>query len=189
MQGLADRSADFGRLEGGCDKTSRSSRCAPPCSGSFDGQGCKQGRLDGCLLPVTLPVTVGLGENAAGALNALVPVPASGGGRCPCARDPSIRTSQFPYSTVTTRSSPSRFARCSFRVRGYGRRLVLTIVHAIGGASSRGPQFTYGCSRYVCRLGYPLLIPSTKANASVLFWKLTKNSRTKVRRKNLRHSA
>ena len=31
-------------------------------------------------------MTHGLGENATGALNALVPVPASGGGRRPCAR-------------------------------------------------------------------------------------------------------
>jgi hypothetical protein len=31
------------------------------------------------------------------------------------------------------------------------------------GASSRGPRFTYGCSRYVRWLGYPLLIPSTVA--------------------------
>jgi len=45
-------------------------------------------------------VTDGLGENAAGALNALVPVPASGGGRRPCARGLLIRTSLFPYSTV-----------------------------------------------------------------------------------------
>jgi len=46
-------------------------------------------------------VTYGLGENAAGALNALVPVPASGGGRRPCARRLSIRLSLFSYSTVT----------------------------------------------------------------------------------------
>ena len=45
-------------------------------------------------------VTDGLGENAAGALNALVPVPASGGGRRPCARGLPIHTSLFPYSTV-----------------------------------------------------------------------------------------
>jgi len=45
-------------------------------------------------------VTDGLGGNAAGALNALIPVPASGGGRRPCARGLSIRTSLFPYSTV-----------------------------------------------------------------------------------------
>ena len=57
-------------------------------------------RLDGCLLPITLPVTDGLGENAAGALNVLVPVPASGGGRRPCARGLSIRTTLFPYSTI-----------------------------------------------------------------------------------------
>ena len=47
-----------------------------------------------------LPVTCGLGENAAGALNALVPVPASGGGRRPCARCLPIRSSPFPYSMV-----------------------------------------------------------------------------------------
>jgi len=52
------------------------------------------------LFPITLPVTGGLGENAPGALNALVPVPASGGGRRPCARGLPIRTSLFPYSTV-----------------------------------------------------------------------------------------
>ena len=57
-------------------------------------------RQDGCLPPITLPVTVGLGENTAGALNALVPVPASGGGRRPCARRLPIRSSLFPYSTV-----------------------------------------------------------------------------------------
>jgi len=52
------------------------------------------------LFPITLPVTDGLGENAVGALNALVPVPTSGGGRRPCARDLPIRTSLFSYSTV-----------------------------------------------------------------------------------------
>ena len=41
-----------------------------------------------------------LGENATGALNALVPVPASGGGRRPCAQRLPIRSSLFPYSTV-----------------------------------------------------------------------------------------
>ena len=78
--------------------------------------------LDGCLFPITLPVTVRLGESAAGALNALVPVPASCGGRRPHARGPLTRTSLFPYSTVVVRSSPSRFAWRSFRVRGYGCR-------------------------------------------------------------------
>jgi len=107
MQSLADKSANFGHLEGGRDKTSHSSRCVLQCSGSSDGQGCKKERLDGCLLPITLPVTIGLGENTTGTLNALVLVPTSGGGRCPCARGLSIRTSQFPYSTVAVRSSPS----------------------------------------------------------------------------------
>jgi len=53
-----------------------------------------------CLFPITLPVTGVLGENATGALNTLVPVPASGGGRRPCARRLLIRSSLFPYSTV-----------------------------------------------------------------------------------------
>jgi len=35
------------------------------------------------------------------------------------------------------------------------------------GASSEGPRFTYGSSRYMCRLGYPLLIPSTVAPESL----------------------
>ena len=45
-------------------------------------------------------MTCGLGENAVGALNALVPMPASGGGQRPCARRLLIRSSLFPYSTV-----------------------------------------------------------------------------------------
>jgi len=47
-----------------------------------------------------LPVTCVLGENATGALNALVPVPAPGGERRPCARRLPIRSSLFSYSTV-----------------------------------------------------------------------------------------
>ena len=45
-------------------------------------------------------MTCVLGENTTGALNALVPVPAPGGGRRPCARRLPIRSSLFPYSTV-----------------------------------------------------------------------------------------
>ena len=45
-------------------------------------------------------MTGGLGENAIGALNAQVLVPASGGGQRPCARRLPIRSSVFPYSTV-----------------------------------------------------------------------------------------
>ena len=52
------------------------------------------------MFPITLPVTCGLGENAAGALNTLVPVPVSGGGRRRCVRRLLIRSSLFPYSTV-----------------------------------------------------------------------------------------
>ena len=57
-------------------------------------------RRDRCLFPITLPVTGMLGENATGTLNALVPVPASGGGRRPCARRLPIPSSLFPYKTV-----------------------------------------------------------------------------------------
>ena len=75
--------------------TFRPPHCVLPYSGSSGGQGCKKGRLDGCLLPITLPVTVGLGENTTCALNVLVPVPASGGGWRPCAQGLKFRTSQF----------------------------------------------------------------------------------------------
>jgi len=66
--GLADRSVDFGCLEGGRDETFRPPRCALSCSDSSGGQGCKKGRLDGCLLPITLRVAVGLGGNTAGCI-------------------------------------------------------------------------------------------------------------------------
>ena len=66
MLGLADRSVDFGHLEGGRDETFRPPRCALSCSDSSGGQGYKKERLDGCLLRITLPVAVGLGGNAAG---------------------------------------------------------------------------------------------------------------------------
>ena len=45
-------------------------------------------------------MTCVLGENTTGALNALVPVPVSGGERRPYARRPPTRSSLFPYSTV-----------------------------------------------------------------------------------------
>ena len=45
-------------------------------------------------------MTDGLCENAAGALNALVLMPASGGGRRPCTQGLPIHTILFPYSTV-----------------------------------------------------------------------------------------
>jgi len=45
-------------------------------------------------------MTCGFCENAAGSLNALVPVPASGGGWRPCAQRLPIRSSLFPYSMV-----------------------------------------------------------------------------------------
>jgi len=52
------------------------------------------------VFPITLLVTGVLGGNATGALNALVPMRALGGGRRPCARPLLVRSSLFPYSTV-----------------------------------------------------------------------------------------
>jgi len=59
-------------------------------------------RWDGCLFPITLPLTSVLGGKAAGTLNALALVCASGGGQCPCARRLLIRSRLFPYSTVVS---------------------------------------------------------------------------------------
>ena len=58
------------------------------------------------MFPITLPVIGGLGENVTGALNALVPVPVSGGGRRPCARRLPICSSLFPCSTVSGAQAP-----------------------------------------------------------------------------------
>ena len=41
------------------------------------------------------PMTVGLGENMTGTINALVSVPVTGGGWRPCARGLSVRTGHF----------------------------------------------------------------------------------------------
>jgi len=75
-----------------------------------------------------------------------------------------------------------RFARAYFRIRRSpsGRAPVdshdaLSVFEAVDidtracgrGASSWGPRFTYGCSRQVRQLGYPLLIPSTVAPESL----------------------
>jgi len=110
--------------------------CSLPCSGSFGGQGCKKERFDWCWFPVTLPVTDGLGESVAGALNALVLVPTSGGGWRPCARGFSIRTSLFPYSTVTGIRAPvdSHDVLSAFEATGVGN------CACDRGASSQGPS-------------------------------------------------
>jgi len=57
-------------------------------------------RWDRCLFPITPPVTRVLGGEASDALNAPALVRASGGGQCPCARRPSVRSSPLPYSMV-----------------------------------------------------------------------------------------
>ena len=117
--------------------TGRSDHLAVPCHAltCLVGKAAKE-RLDECLFPITLPVTDGLGENAAGALNALVPVPASNGGQHPCAQGLSIRTSLFPYLTVADARAPvdsydafSVFEAMDVDNRACGR-----------GASSQGPS-------------------------------------------------
>ena len=57
-------------------------------------------RRDGCLFPITLPVTSVLGGKAAGAFNAPALVRVSVGGQCPCTRRLLVRSSLSPYSTV-----------------------------------------------------------------------------------------
>ena len=76
-----------------------------------------------------------------------------------------------------------RFVRACFRIRRslFGRAPVdshdaLSVFEAMvvdnracdRGASSRGPRFTYGCSRDVHQLGYPLLILSTHGTYNML---------------------
>ena len=118
-----------------------------------------------------LPVTDGLGENAAGALMALVPVPPSGGGRRLCARGFLIRTSLFPYSTVAgaralVDSQDTLFVLEATVVEDRA----CNWVHGVGsrGASSREPRVSHGCSHYAHQLGYPLLKSSTVAPESLL---------------------
>ena len=66
------------------------------------GKAAKKERWDGCLFPITLPVTSVLGGKTTGALNALALVRASGGVQCPCARRFPTRSSPFPYSTAAS---------------------------------------------------------------------------------------
>jgi len=70
------------------------------------------------------------------------------------------------------RSSPDRFARRYFCLRGCGRRRLHI---RTDGASNRGPRLTHGWSRYMHWWGYPLLIPST------LFIKLRTQSKNNLR--------
>ena len=109
------------------------------------------------MIPITLPVTDGLGENAAGALNALVPVPALGSGWRPCARGLLIHTSLFPYSRVVG----SRASDNSHDALSVFEATVVEDRAYNWGASSQRPRLSYGCSCYVHQLGYPLLISST----------------------------
>jgi len=66
----------------------------------------KSGDLRSACSPVTLLVIVGLGGSMAAALNALAPVPMTGGGERFCARGLSIRSTLFPYWTVVGHRAP-----------------------------------------------------------------------------------
>jgi len=106
VQSLAEQCADFGRLEGvliGC-----SDHLAAPWRvlARLVGKVAKKNDGTGACSLTAIPVTDGLGENAAGTVNALVPVPAPGAGQRPCTLGLSIRTSLFPYSTVAAWLSP-----------------------------------------------------------------------------------
>jgi len=89
------RSADLGCLEGVLIRRSIPVSRALTRPGSFGGEGCKKERRDGCLFPITLPVTSVLGGEASGALNALALVRASGGGWRPCARRHRLARARF----------------------------------------------------------------------------------------------
>ena len=163
MLGLADKSVDFGRLEGGRDETFRPPRCALSCSGSSGGQGCKKGRLDGCLLPITLPVAIGLGGNAVGHIKC------TGSRTRVRRRAASLRLrpadSYEPVSVFNGhRSVEPQLIRTTLFPCSRPWSLSCFDDHVCDrGASSRGPRFMFGCSRYTCWLGYPLPISSTVA--------------------------
>jgi len=84
-------------------------------------------------------VTGELGENATGALNALVPVPASGGGRCPCARRLPICSSLFPCSTVAGARAltDSQDARSVFETMAVEDRTYDWVERRVGGLDLR----------------------------------------------------
>ena len=99
-----------------------------------------------------------LGENATGALNALVPVPALGGGWRPCARRLPIRSSLFLYSTVAGAQAliDSFDALSVFEAAVIDDRTRDWVERRVGVIDLRT-----GNSRHVHQLGYPLLISWT----------------------------
>ena len=99
---LLHGSADFRFLEGRRDGISRLPHCAEPYSRPSWGIKLEKGGFDGCLFPITFPVTVGLGGSMVDTLNALASVPTSGGGRRFCAQGPPIRS----IHSRTRRSQP-----------------------------------------------------------------------------------
>jgi len=99
-------------------------------------------RWDGCMFPITPPVTCVLGGEASGAFNAPARVRVSGGGQCLCARRCPIRSSPLPYSTVFGARPPidsldaisifeakavdcCAYARPERRVEGFDIRIIL----------------------------------------------------------------
>jgi len=101
-------------------------------------------------------VTGVLGGNATGALNALIPVPVSGGVW--------RRSSLFPYSTVVgARSLIDSLDALSV----FEAAVVDDCMRDwLGRSSSWRPRLAYGQSYYVHQLGHPLLITSTVAPES-----------------------
>jgi len=94
VHGADIRSSDLECLEG--VRLDVPSLFPAPCHALGHSAGrLQKGRWDGCLFPVTPPVTCVLGGEASGAFNAVARVRASGGGRRPCARRPPVRVSLF----------------------------------------------------------------------------------------------
>jgi len=111
-------------------------------------------------------VTGGLGENATSALNALVPVPASGGGRRLCARCLPIRSSLFPYSTVAGARAlvDSQDALSMFEATVVEDRAYSWVERRVEGLDLRTDTLDMCIS-----LGTPLLVPSTVPECTKVF--------------------
>jgi hypothetical protein len=115
----------------------------------------------GACSPITLPVTVGLGGSMAATLNALAPVPMTDGGERFCARGSPIRLT-FSVFDGPWPSSPYRFARPRFRIRGYGRHRALAITYLCWSVELE-PRIICESLHSERWLGYPLLASSIVA--------------------------
>jgi len=113
------------------------------------------------------PVTVGLGESMAGALNAPAPVPATGGGWCLCTRGLSIRLSHFRIRRLLF-SQAYVDSHDLISVFEAMVDIELLMITRVSGGVKLGTRLMYGSFCYERRLGYPLLTPSTVAPESLL---------------------